>query len=75
MVDGSKPIDPDFGKETQIRIKIEVRDMLEKAKIIPRESASDCIKRLILENQSLKTEIEVCKEQVRSLEQEKVKQG
>jgi hypothetical protein len=53
MIEGSKPIDPDFGKETQIRIKIEVRDMIEKAKIIPRESANDCIKRIFTEYQYL----------------------
>jgi hypothetical protein len=41
MLERSKPIDPNFGEETQIRIKNEVKEMIEKAKIIPRESLND----------------------------------
>jgi len=49
MLAGSVPCDPNFGKETQIRISIEVKKMIEDEKIIPREPLNDCIKRLILE--------------------------
>jgi hypothetical protein len=46
MLERSKPIDPNFGEETQIRIKNEVKEMIEKAKIIPRESLNDCLNRV-----------------------------
>ena len=43
-------IDRDIGESTMIRVSIEVRNMIEEEKIIPREPLNDCIKRGILEN-------------------------
>jgi hypothetical protein len=51
---GSTPIDPEFGSETQIRVKTDVKKMIDDEKIIPRESANDCIKRIIRENRQFK---------------------
>jgi len=45
---GSKPIDPKFGTETQIRIKNEVKILIESAKIMPQEPLNDCLKRVFL---------------------------
>jgi hypothetical protein len=43
-------IDREVGGSTMIRVSIEIRDMLESEKIIPREPLNDCLKRLVLEN-------------------------
>jgi hypothetical protein len=43
-------IDREPGGSTMIRVSIEVRQLIEEEKIIPREPLNDCIKRGILEN-------------------------
>jgi hypothetical protein len=43
-------IDREVGGSTMIRVSIEVKQMIEEEKIIPREPLNDCIKRGILEN-------------------------
>lgn len=43
-------IDREVGGSTMIRVSMEVRDMIEEEKIIPREPLNDCIKRMIIEN-------------------------
>lgn len=40
-----------------IRVSMEVRDMIEEEKIIPREPLNDCIKRLIVENRENKASV------------------
>jgi hypothetical protein len=47
-------IDREPGGSTMIRVSIEVRDMIEAVKIIPREPLNDCLKRIITENQRFK---------------------
>lgn len=44
----------DPGESTMIRLTYEVKELLEKEKIIHREPLNDCIERLIKENQKLK---------------------
>jgi len=44
-------IDRDPCGSTMIRVSIEVRELLEKEKIIPREPLNDLIKRIITERQ------------------------
>ena len=46
--------DREPGGSTMIRVSIEVRDIIEGAKIIPREPLNDCIKRIFKENQTFK---------------------
>lgn len=41
-----KPIDPDFGEYTQIRIKQSVKAIIEETKIIPQEPLNDCLLRV-----------------------------
>jgi hypothetical protein len=41
-------IDQEVGQSTLIRVTTEVREMIESEKIIPREPASDCIKRVFV---------------------------
>lgn len=43
-------IDREVGGSTMIRVSMEVKQMIEEEKIIPREPLNDCIKRGILEN-------------------------
>jgi hypothetical protein len=47
-------IDREPGGSTMIRVSTEVREMIESAKIIPREPLNDCIKRILKENQVYK---------------------
>jgi len=47
-------IDREPGGSTMIRVDNETHDMLDAAKIIPREPYDACIKRLVRENQQLK---------------------
>jgi hypothetical protein len=47
-------IDREPGGSTMIRVSIEVRDMIEAEKIIPREPLNDCLKRIIAENRQFK---------------------
>jgi len=48
-------IGKDPGESTMIRVSYEVKDMIEKEKLIPREPLNDCIKRGILENRKYRT--------------------
>lgn len=47
-------IDRDPCGSTMIRVSIEVRELLEKEKVIPREPLNDLIKRIITERRSIK---------------------
>lgn len=47
------PVDREPGGSTMIRVSIEVRDELNKLKVIEREAVGDVVKRLIKDNQRL----------------------
>lgn len=49
-------IDREPGGSTMIRVSVEVKEMIESEKLIPREPLNDCIKRGILENRRYKQE-------------------
>ena len=52
-------IDRDPCGSTMIRVSIEVRELLEEEKIIPREPLNDCIKRGILENRNYRNNLPI----------------
>lgn len=47
-------VDREVGGSTMVRVSMDVKDMLDTEKIIPREPLSDCIGRLILELRDLR---------------------
>lgn len=49
-------IDREVGGSTMVRVSMDVKDMLDTEKIIPREPLSDCIGRLILELRDFRDE-------------------